>query len=822
MKKFLSFLLAFCMIVTSVAIFPITVTAEGANNSITVNNADELKQAIKNVANGGTIVINGEIVSSTTDFVFNSGANKTYTITGGSFDFTALTSGDNSRGFVHVKDNVTFENTKFKFDSEKNDYLFANGYNLTIKESVEFEGAKVIFYAGVLNGNCESINITILSGNYSTINCTTNSARTISGNVNVHVGGNVTVNDILGNSGGCTVKGSVSILVDGNASVGAVYGGGNGGTVNGNTYVTVGGNATAKQIYGGGSSGTINGSTYVTLKDNANPNHTVSTSDHSTTYAVYGGGKNNVITGSTNVTVKDNAKSNYIYGGSAGTTATIGEGSNVNMLGGEAYSIYGGSASSNHGSGANVLMSGGTVHQLFGGNEGSSLTGDVTVKLFGGTVMRRVFGGCYNNYVSILEDWKNSGWKSEYCVIGNIYLFISKDADLRLKSENDNALSAHSRREKVASDEIATVIYTSKEAESNKLSAGSVSSGKNPNFTHSHIYTVSRNTVTQKCTCGVEATATVTPTGSVYTGEAILVNIEYTNNWEFYKFAIDYSDNVNAGTATANLEIDGFTKIPYNFDIAKASQSAPSIKISNGVVSGITEEMEYSVDGKNYVPYVNGTELSGKFFVRYAANDNTYSSNAIRVISGLDLSANTVSGRIGDTVEVMVYAPGYTGNGFTLDLEYDSEYLELKAVTNGDVLGGLSRSGDTLTWSSSAVKNKKGTLVKLSFEIKDGASGDYQIAINGEGVSAYNGCVSVVPFVYGDVASTNEEADGKIDMTDIVALRSALAFEDENLSDGADVNGDGEFNSQDIVLLRQYIANYDFDAGESTITLGGN
>ena len=37
---------------------------------------------------------------------------------------------------------------------------------------------------------------------------------------------------------------------------------------------------------------------------------------------------------------------------------------------------------------------------------------------------------------------------------------------------------------------------------------------------------------------------------------------------------------------------------------------------------------------------------------------------------------------------------------------------------------------------------------------------------------------------------------------------------------GADVNGDGQINGQDVVLLRRYMANYDYDTGKSTIVLG--
>ena len=37
-----------------------------------------------------------------------------------------------------------------------------------------------------------------------------------------------------------------------------------------------------------------------------------------------------------------------------------------------------------------------------------------------------------------------------------------------------------------------------------------------------------------------------------------------------------------------------------------------------------------------------------------------------------------------------------------------------------------------------------------------------------------------------------------------------------------DVNGDGEINMKDVVILRQYITNYDYDTGSSSVVLGPN
>ena len=834
MKKFLSAFLTVCLIVTSVAVFPMTISAEDANSAITVTDVVSLNQAIKDIANGGTITVDGEIVVPASDkFTFSSGAGKTYTITGGSFDFTALSASyDGSKGFVHVKDNVTFENTTFKFDTEKNDYLFANGYNLTIAETVIFEGAKVCFFNGAFQASSSAGIVNLLAGNYTTINCASHAKYTISNSIYVHVGGNATVSDILGNSGGCIVNGDVTVIVDGNASVNGVWGGGNGGTVNGNTYVTVGGNATAKQIYGGGNGGTINGSTFVTLKDNANPSHTVSTSDHSTTYAVYGGGKSNTVTGSTNVTIMDNAKSNYIFGGNLGT-ASIGEGSHVNIMGGAAYSVYGGSQGADHGSGsqdtdhdvASVIMTGGTVHQLFGGNEASSLTGNVTVKLLGGTVLRRVFGGCYNDYSTSISDIiSGKAWKSSNSVIGKVNLFISENATLSLNSESDNALSAHSRRETVANDEIASIIYTSnaaKTAYSRKISAGSVSSGKTPNYTHCLDYTISDNVITQTCSCGVTATATITPNGNVYTGNEIGVSVVYSDNWEFEEFDITYANNVNVGTATATLSIEGITTQTYNYVISKNTVKAPTVYANNNQIAGLTTNMEYSDDGISYndVTDADMTFADGVYYVRYKSTESNYASPAVKVYFGNSISANKVNTVQGGTVDIIVRIPVNTGvDNINVTLGYDNTALTLESFTAVD-FAGVALEGNVITWSGNST-NKTGTLAKLTFTVNsDAALGSYAITLEANGFSVANGEIKVAEFVNGDVNGDG----GKITSTDVVALRTAIAAgATQDLGNGADVDGNGIVNSNDLIVIRQYLANYDYDAGESSIVLGND
>ena len=77
-------------------------------------------------------------------------------------------------------------------------------------------------------------------------------------------------------------------------------------------------------------------------------------------------------------------------------------------------------------------------------------------------------------------------------------------------------------------------------------------------------------------------------------------------------------------------------------------------------------------------------------------------------------------------------------------------------------------------------------------------------------------------FVYGDV-----NGDGKVNSRDVILLKQYLSnYDDETgtstveINPGADANGDGKVNSRDVILLKQYLSNYDDETGTSTVQLG--
>ena len=74
--------------------------------------------------------------------------------------------------------------------------------------------------------------------------------------------------------------------------------------------------------------------------------------------------------------------------------------------------------------------------------------------------------------------------------------------------------------------------------------------------------------------------------------------------------------------------------------------------------------------------------------------------------------------------------------------------------------------------------------------------------------------------VYGDA-----NGDGFVDMADLILIREYIAnFNDETktstvmVREGADVNGNGFVDSRDLMLLSTYFARYDYDIKESPIT----
>ena len=126
----------------------------------------------------------------------------------------------------------------------------------------------------------------------------------------------------------------------------------------------------------------------------------------------------------------------------------------------------------------------------------------------------------------------------------------------------------------------------------------------------------------------------------------------------------------------------------------------------------------------------------------------------------------------------------------------------------------------TVSWFSANSEDEtaNGTLATLTFIVKENANtGTYPITVsyNAENVfdSAFdniefavdNGSVTVIDYISGDI-----NGDTTVNMKDIVLLQQYLNDWDVTIDeDAANVNGDTTINMKDIVLLQQYLNDWD-------------
>ena len=261
------------------------------NQEVALSAGGSLSDALTRVADGGTIIVDGTV--SVTTALGTHG--KHVTITGGTLDFTGFT------GNVHLGDHITFENVTLNFTQDI--HLYANGYNVTVGESVSMPNPIKIF-GGKDGGTAASTNLTLLSGKYSEVYGGSHNGNII-GDTHLYVGGNVNADvDVTSHNrirviyGGSCISAGLSKTIGGtaytvfadNAKANYLYGGNLGsGTISGGTDITVSGGATMavygangsrdyfgdakllicggtmEQVFGGSEGGSVNGNVKVDI-----------------------------------------------------------------------------------------------------------------------------------------------------------------------------------------------------------------------------------------------------------------------------------------------------------------------------------------------------------------------------------------------------------------------------------------------------------------------------------------------------------------------------------------------------------------------------
>lgn len=313
MKKAFSFIMVVVLVAALVILVPI---AFAAPEEITLNAGDSLSDALNDIADNGTIVVDGIVV--VTEAL---GAHaKTVTIkggaSGGELDFTGLT------GDICLGDHITFDKITLKFTENAN--LFAGGYTVKMEEGVDMPNA-IKIYGGKREATVVSTNLTLLGGEYSEIYGGSYNGNVI-GDTHLYVGGKANstcdesshdrLNVIYGGSritsGSKTIGGTAYTVFTGDAKANYLYGGNYGsGTIIGGTDITVSGGKTMA-VYGANGSGDYIGDAKLEISGG-------------TMEQVFGGSEGGSMTGDVALDITGGTITRRVYGGCYNEVSWLGE-----------------------------------------------------------------------------------------------------------------------------------------------------------------------------------------------------------------------------------------------------------------------------------------------------------------------------------------------------------------------------------------------------------------------------------------------------------------------------------------------------------------
>lgn len=207
-----------------------------------------------------------------------------------------------------------------------------------------------------------------------------------------------------------------------------------------------------KRIYGGGSSHNVNGDCRVTVGGSVNADFSVRDDESNYVSTVlHGGGWGCIVKGDCVTTIKDDAKFAYVYGGSNGQATSHVEGKIVvNISGGSCMNVFGACYITEGKSvDSEINMSGGTVEGLFASDK--AFSGNVTMNITGGTIIRRIYGGCYN-------DW-SFGFKSDNYVKGNSTVVLGPKVKFNKLISDNSGIFGGSRTDSNHTDEYSKLIF---------------------------------------------------------------------------------------------------------------------------------------------------------------------------------------------------------------------------------------------------------------------------------------------------------------------------------------------------------------------------
>ena len=153
---------------------------------------------------------------------------------------------------------------------------------------------------------------------------------------------------------------------------------------------------------------------------------------------------------------------------------------------------------------------------------------------------------------------------------------------------------------------------------------------------HDYIYTANDNTITEICKndCGHSETATLTATDATYTGSAITTgaSVTYSDGWAGSQEhgEITYSNNLNAGTATAKVTVEGKElTITFKINEVNISGAAVTLNPTSGTYTGTAYNPSVSVTLDGFGTLVEGTDYTLSWNKTGFTNADTYTVTVI-------------------------------------------------------------------------------------------------------------------------------------------------------------------------------------------------
>lgn len=307
MKKALSLIMVIALVAV---LLPLAFSTNVLAQEVTLSSGGSLTDALAQVADGGTIVVDGTVAVTTAPGTHG----KTVTITGGTLDFTGY------EGNLYLGDHITFENIamNFRTDVDPVPAIFANGYQVKIGEGVTMPNPIRIF-GGKNGGTTASTNLTLLSGYYAGIFGGGNNTN-ITGDVYLYVGGNVNKDidtsshdhnycvyggNYIPEGSSNTIGGTVTTVFSGDAKANYLYGGNYGagdGIINGGIDLTVS-SGNVMSVYGTSrGTGSLTGDINVLISGG-------------TMAQLFGGSERGSVTGDVTVDITGGTITRRVYGG---------------------------------------------------------------------------------------------------------------------------------------------------------------------------------------------------------------------------------------------------------------------------------------------------------------------------------------------------------------------------------------------------------------------------------------------------------------------------------------------------------------------------